>query len=260
MFVFAAAFSLQFFVLQWPRHHWFEWVFGIFLLTSLGLLIALIVGVTFLVRRHLARSRRQAMAVFAADHGWQFHPRAHADLLRVTDGFRGVYTSAWNPYIENVVSRTRNGVTVALFDFCYRWKRRLRRRSVACVWSDTLQMPYFALRQTRVVDQMFTCLGGQDINVDEHPAFSERYRLRGEDEAAVRKFFSPDLLDFFAMRDSLREYDIMVEGENNCLMLHPCTRFTLPPAALTWLIEETEAVFRAILCLQRIRSRAEHGG
>ena len=46
-------------------------------------------------------------------------------------------------------------------------------------------------------------MGMQDIDFDQHPEFSDQFRLTGEDEGAIRDFFDQELLDFFAPQNGL---------------------------------------------------------
>ncbi len=59
------------------------------------------------------------------------------------------------------------------------------------------EMPKFRLDKEGVMDRIAGMAGFQDINIDGHEDFSHRFLLRGEDEKAIIKFFSDDLILFF---------------------------------------------------------------
>ena len=67
---------------------------------------------------------------------------------------------------------------------------------VALKISD-LRVPNFVLRPEGLRQKFTTIIGGQDIDFDHAPTFSRLYRLQGEDEAAIRAFFLPEIHEFF---------------------------------------------------------------
>lgn len=64
-------------------------------------------------------------------------------------------------------------------------------------------VPAFRICPEGLVDRIAAAFGGQDIDFTDHPEFSKLYRLRGEDEAAVRAAFSPAVIAAFVARPGL---------------------------------------------------------
>ena len=63
--------------------------------------------------------------------------------------------------------------------------------------SPDLSLPSFELRPEHMFHKIGQALGYQDIDFDSHPTFSKQFLLRGPNEAAIRDFFTPELLEFF---------------------------------------------------------------
>jgi len=63
-------------------------------------------------------------------------------------------------------------------------------------------IPRFIIDKEGLFNKMFDrvrVLSGskKDINFSKHPGFSNKFQLSGEDEQAIRKFFTDDLIHFF---------------------------------------------------------------
>jgi len=70
--------------------------------------------------------------------------------------------------------------------------------------SDTdLLIPEFALEPESLHTKLSEVSGGRDIDFTEHPEFSKRYYLRGDDEQVVRSFFSGPVIQFLESHDEM---------------------------------------------------------
>lgn len=70
-------------------------------------------------------------------------------------------------------------------------------QTVTRMKSAVLNLPSFILFPETFFSKIGKLFGGADINFSEAPQFSKNYILRGADEAAIRAFFTPALLQFF---------------------------------------------------------------
>ncbi len=59
------------------------------------------------------------------------------------------------------------------------------------------KMPIFALDKENFMTTILHLSGMHDIDFEKNPDFSKRFYLRGEDEKAIRSFFTNDLIYFF---------------------------------------------------------------
>ncbi len=71
---------------------------------------------------------------------------------------------------------------------------RTHRHTLIAMESNSLQIPQFSIRPEGFWDKIGAKIGFQDIDFDEHPAFSESFVVQGTDEAAVRRFFDAEIV------------------------------------------------------------------
>jgi hypothetical protein len=113
------------------------------------------------------------------------------------------------------------------------------RETVGCFVSPALRLPRFRLSPERPLEKIASALGLRDIDFASHPGFSRSYYLNSEDEAAVRRLFSTEVLRFFENHPGWQ-----VEGRGDTLVIY---RFRSSVAAdgLPGFTRSVEAVARA---------------
>jgi MFS superfamily sulfate permease-like transporter len=89
-----------------------------------------------------------------------------------------------------------------------------------------ITIPEFALEPEGLWTKLSEMATGKDIDFKDHPLFSRKYYLRGEDEAAVREFFSENLLAYLETHDGIH-----VESHRNKLLVYK-KRDVLSPAEI----------------------------
>jgi len=163
--------------------------------------VAVLVGGAALLVRAQERKRRTAYEEFSVIRGFTFEPER-------PDGERR-FSEVFEPFNEG--RRRRWGYTITgsknQAPFCafeYHWvtgsgKNSSAHRLSGVVWErDDLALPTFALSPEGWFSRLGQMFGMQDIDFEESPDFSKMYRLRGPDETAIRKLFSPEIRQFFA--------------------------------------------------------------
>jgi MFS superfamily sulfate permease-like transporter len=75
--------------------------------------------------------------------------------------------------------------------------------------------PDFALEPEQMWTKLSELSFGQDIDFDNHPQFSRKYYLRGDDEKAVRGFFTEDVIKFLESHDGVH-----IEAHKNKLLVY----------------------------------------
>ena len=59
------------------------------------------------------------------------------------------------------------------------------------------EIPVFTLDRETFLQRVYSLAGFTDINLEDHSDFSKRFYLRGEDQEAIRSFFTNELVQFF---------------------------------------------------------------
>ena len=117
--------------------------------------------------------------------------------------------------------------------------RKVSEQTVIVFQSDLLSLPSFTLRPEDLAHKISTAvLGYQDIDFDDHPAFSEQYHLHGNDEGSIRQLFNDNVLGYFEQHGR-----IVVDGTGDSLMF--CRlRKTVAVKDLKSLLEQGFELFR----------------
>jgi hypothetical protein len=163
-----------------------------------GILLA-IAGIAF-IQYYLERQRTEQMRGIAGRRGWTFAPEAGPELLAGLGSFH-LFSQGRSRKIRNLMHTQIRDIAVHLFDFRYTTSsgrhNRIHQQTVVSFESERLRLPYFELRPEHLFHKLAGSFGYQDIDFDSHPAFSDAYLLRGEDEAEVRALFSDEILGYY---------------------------------------------------------------
>ncbi len=109
-----------------------------------------------------------------------------------------------------MVSKSINALDVKIFEYEYTIYKygsngsryTVRTSQTVCRFqSQRMNLPSFVLSPESILDKIEDVFGYyQDIDFRQHPAFSRRYLLTGDNEAAIRKLFTPAVLSHFASK------------------------------------------------------------
>ncbi len=155
-----------------------------------------------LLARAAERKRREALEGFCLMRGFRFEAErsaAEVALAALAEQFRSGHSRKWGYTLTGVLS----GRPITAFE--YRWvtgggKSSHRHDLHAILWETAgVPLPAFTLGPENLLTRLAGVFGGQDIDFDDSPEFSGAYRLRGEDEAAIRAFLTPDLRQYLAL-------------------------------------------------------------
>ena len=106
-------------------------------------------------------------------------------------------------------------------------------------------MPGFSARPEGLSDKVAAAMfGGQDIDFDSSPEFSKAYRVQGEDEAAIRDFFSVGGTQYLAARPGW-----VVEAKGDWLIAYRPGKWVLGAAALKEFVWDAQGLYGALLGL-----------
>ena len=129
--------------------------------------------------------------------------------------------------VRNVIFGDAGGTEIAIFDYQYTTgsgkNSKTRRQSVMYMCNQGQQFPQFLVRPEGFLDKIGGMLGFKDINFDDHPQFSAAFVLNGQDEAAVRKLFTPDLMNFF-----MQHRDMTIEAHGDKMVFYRSQKRVAP--------------------------------
>lgn len=179
---------------------------------EMALGFAIFVGVVGLiaaiavVAQQLEKKRTLKVEQVASGMGLTFAPQGDADLQSRLSGM-GLFGLGRDRRLTNLISGETDECRISIFDYRYTTgsgkQTHTTKITVAALESVRLRAPVFSLRPENLFDKIGGLFGFQDIDFPDHPLFSQKFVLKGPEEEAIRQFFSRNLLDFFASKNSL---------------------------------------------------------
>jgi hypothetical protein len=177
---------------------------------SFGLLV--VIGVIVLVTalgyyNYLAEKKRTAQfQSVAAALGFRFSAQGSTELEKALSGFH-LFSQGHGKKLWNLLRNTTENLEVAIFDYRFTVgggkHQHTSKQSVIAFRFAGPKLPKFFLRPEGFWDKIGSWMGFQDIDFDDHPLFSSRYLLRGDDEKAVRQLFTTPILDYYTNNTGL---------------------------------------------------------
>ena len=154
-----------------------------------------------------------------------------------------------HPRMHNVMSGRLAGADAAVFDYTYTTRRTSLQMStqdgkptssstsqtVAVFRFRDRKLPVFELsREGKILKPE-----GRDIDFPSHPAFSQRFHLRGDDENAIRQFFDGGVLGFFEQLPD--DFNQIVEASGECVAVFRPGR-VINPEGVKSFVEQASAI------------------
>ena len=167
-----------------------DWIVGVMFSASL----AVIAG-AFIYQRIVDRRRTQDYTEHCLARGLRFEhdrPGEEARHTRTCRLFDEGHSRKWC----YTITGKRGDLPYTMFE--YRWttgsgKSSQQHTIGAVLWPTERDLPDFMLTPEGFMAKIAAWFGGQDIDFADSPRFSDFYRLRGSNEAAVRALFTADL-------------------------------------------------------------------
>jgi hypothetical protein len=171
----------------------------IFLVVAAVVILPLIGGIVVWQRRQAA-SRREAIKSMAARLRAEFRPDGSPELHQSLAALP-LFSRGSRRRLYNLMQRFADDPALRVFDYEYYQSSgqsgHFVRQTVACVDLERRALPEFSLRPESVLDRIATKFGGQDIDFEQHPGFSAKYRLQSPREDEVRRLFTRPVMDWF---------------------------------------------------------------
>ena len=214
--------------------------FGPFLI--IGGIVALVGGIVYLAWL-MEKKRTEAMTAFAQSHGYQFEGVA-PQLIDELSGFK-LFNQGRARTAKNMMRGSKEPGAVRICDYQFTigsGKHQQIHQQTICVLKTPGRMaPHFFLRRQRAFfDALGKVFGGQDINFDDDPTFSNAYVLQTSgDEQQLRGFMSVGLRETLSR---MVDRNIMMEVLGDTLILHQGKR--LKPEQLEALVADAVNIRR----------------
>ncbi len=214
--------------------------FGPFLI--IGGVVSLIGGIVYLAWL-MEKKRTEAMTAFAQSHGYVFEGPAQ-QIIDELSGFK-LFNQGRSRTAKNMMRGSKEPGAVRICDYQFTTgsgKHQQVHQQTICVLKTPGRMaPHFFVRRQRAFfDALGKVFGGQDINFEDDPTFSNAYVLQTNgDEQQLRGFMSVGLRETLSR---MVDRNLMMEVVGDTLILHQGKR--LKPEQLEALVADAVNIRR----------------
>ena len=189
----------------------------------------------------MRRRRARDLERIAPSLGLSFHKND-----RLTDALQKLpLMQRFTGRVSNVLRGKAGEAELVLFDYSWKpfWSNDRAEQTLAAYHLPGRGLPEFELRPEGTTDRLVAKLGFQDVDFDSHPGFSASYRLKTDDEGAIRTIFCPELLEHFE-----REAEWSLEGKGAWLAAYRAERLVAPSDLQTFIEQTTRIAERVRNC------------
>ncbi len=155
---------------------------------------------------YLNYKRRTQIAALAASIGLLFSKEGPAQAELEATGLE-IFKRGHSRKASNMIKTSASAGQFAFFDYGYTTgggrNSTAHRLTLALIECSCLA-PNFDLKPESFIYKVGEMIGFKDIDLPAFPLFSDKYRLTGADEAAVRMFFNPERAAWFERNLGLR--------------------------------------------------------
>ncbi len=199
-----------------------------------------LVGLIVFVAHKIEKARTEQFQAVTDELGLQFHPQGDPAVQNAFGHFR-LFNQGHGRRTKNMICGQTEDVELAIFGYRYTTgsgkHQHTHRQTVISFQSPHLALPDFELRPETMFHKIGQAFGYKDVDFDSHPLFSKRCLLRGPNEAAIRDFFTTELLEFFAAQTG-----VSVEASDNRLIYYRA-RKRIKPSEVRPFMEEGFRVY-----------------
>ncbi|MEA3342548.1 MAG: hypothetical protein U9Q92_00135, partial [archaeon] len=151
------------------------------------------------------KKRKEELKMAAGRMAFSFSPDGDNSLLSSL-GVLKLFSKGYGRKAYNIIKGEMDRIHWTVFDYRYTVgggrSSTTYSQTVACAQLD-VDLPKFSLGAESFFHKLGDVLGYKDIDFKSSPVFSDRYLLKGPDEASVRKLFTPEILTFFENRKDI---------------------------------------------------------
>ena len=164
--------------------------------------IIAIFGIIIYLNYTLEKKRTEGLQRVATQLGMNFSAGDIGLIPNLTStGEFSLLSQGHSQKIKNVMSGIRQDIDTTIFDYSYVTghgkNRHTHQQTVLALKLNKSFLPKFSLKPENIFHKVGTMFGYQDIDFENHPAFSSKYLLRGVDETAIRSLFTDSVIAFY---------------------------------------------------------------
>ncbi len=168
--------------------------------------------ITKAISKGLTR-RQKSLEDLALDYELEYHPEKNNEVEDL-----GHYLYFQTKKIKHTFNEFRDEDDVLhLFDVTYSEGEFIAKKNIRCTmvtFDIPISIPSFTIDKEGFLQKFMAITGGSDINIKNHPDFSKRFYLLGENREAIKNFFNTDIIHFL---ESNPYYHI--ESKGNQIMI-----------------------------------------
>ena len=197
--------------------------------------ILAVVGVILVVAHRFEKARSKQFQAVADELGLQFYPNGDTAIQNAIGQLR-LFNQGHGRKTRNMLSGRTEDVDIAIFGYRYKTgggkHQQTHQQTVISFRSPQLSLPEFELRPEHMFHKIGQAFGYKDIDFDSNPVFSKRYILRGQNEAAIRDLFTPEILAFFDVQKG-----VSIEATNDRLIYYRASKRIKPEKVRSFMEE-----------------------
>lgn len=197
-----------------PTMAWQQYTPGLVMAAVIFIIGSAIVGSVL-----SAKKRREALEQLAQEQGYEFDKHATlCDWATDTKDF-SLFNKGRSKKARNSLTKTIEDIEVSIFNYQFTTgsgkNSSTTAQTVAVLECPGMNLPAFKVEPEHFMHRLGTMMGMQDIDFDDNPEFSKKFRLTGESEAAIRERFDSTLMDYF-----LRHPKLSLEARRNRFLVY----------------------------------------
>jgi len=161
--------------------------------------------------------RQMDLRTFAEANDYTFYPQRIRSAMKYKDFpiQRGMRILAEENILEKYLDTGRISVSDVTLREGARTDSQDTHITLVLITETDLLIPDFALEPENLLTRFSELAGNRDIDFSNHPDFSKRYYLRGDQEDRIRAFFREDVIQFLEKKS-----EIHIECHKNKLLFY----------------------------------------
>lgn len=175
--------------------------------------------------------RQVELRKFSEANDFAYYPQQVRNIVKYKDF--PIQRSNKILYEENILAKYVDDGKIEVADIFLQegaMQEKTETKITILQFSETDQLiPDFALESENLWSKLMERVAGKDIDFADHPAFSKKYYLRGDNEAAIRNFFSEPVIQFLENREEMH-----IECHRNRLIFYK-KRDLLEPSEIAYI-------------------------